>query len=175
MFDLTNCDKEPIHIPGKIQGHGFLISMDRSFMITHCSENAAAFLPVSAARLLNQSVQLLDNYFQKENGPDFIIQVIKSAEKSGGLELSNPYAVYINENAFNLVISLSNDLYLLEFEPEISDLEWDLHSIVSRSISAILANLRLTSLLAKSAEEIRKIIGYDRVMIYKFHFVFCNF
>ena len=26
--DITNCDKEPIHVLGKIQGHGFLIAVD---------------------------------------------------------------------------------------------------------------------------------------------------
>ncbi|RZK16936.1 MAG: hypothetical protein EOO43_14000, partial [Flavobacterium sp.] len=28
QVDLSNCDREPIHIPGRIQSHGFLIVLD---------------------------------------------------------------------------------------------------------------------------------------------------
>ena len=28
--DLTNCDREPIHIPGAIQPHGILLVVSRS-------------------------------------------------------------------------------------------------------------------------------------------------
>ena len=31
QVDLTNCDREPIHIPGSIQPHGFLLAVDASF------------------------------------------------------------------------------------------------------------------------------------------------
>jgi light-regulated signal transduction histidine kinase (bacteriophytochrome) len=27
-LDLTNCDREPIHIPGQIQAHGALLAFD---------------------------------------------------------------------------------------------------------------------------------------------------
>jgi two-component system, chemotaxis family, sensor kinase Cph1 len=30
VADLTNCDREPIHIPGSIQPHGVLIVLDHS-------------------------------------------------------------------------------------------------------------------------------------------------
>ncbi|RZM20272.1 MAG: hypothetical protein EOO88_36665, partial [Pedobacter sp.] len=38
--NLTNCDKEPIHIPGKVQSHGFLIAVNSSSLqISFVSEN----------------------------------------------------------------------------------------------------------------------------------------
>ncbi|MCC6919096.1 MAG: hypothetical protein IT548_07815, partial [Alphaproteobacteria bacterium] len=40
--DLTNCDREPIHIPGSIQPHGSLIACDASAAIVlRHSRNAA--------------------------------------------------------------------------------------------------------------------------------------
>ncbi len=42
--DLTNCDREPIHIPGRIQSFGTLIAVSHDWMITHTSENAGATL-----------------------------------------------------------------------------------------------------------------------------------
>ena len=43
--DLTNCDREPIHIPGSIQPHGAMLVFDRDRkIVTHASANAAAML-----------------------------------------------------------------------------------------------------------------------------------
>lgn len=51
--DLTNCDREPIHIPGKIQSQGFLIAVNSSTnRISFVSENVSQFLKISPAKLL---------------------------------------------------------------------------------------------------------------------------
>ena len=43
--DLTNCDREPIHIPGSIQQHGaMLVCTPNDMQITHASANAARFI-----------------------------------------------------------------------------------------------------------------------------------
>ena len=42
-LDLTACDREPIHIVGSVQPHGFLLSLDvRSLAIVQASANAPA-------------------------------------------------------------------------------------------------------------------------------------
>ncbi len=47
--DLAECDREPIHIPGAIQGHGALIAMaEPGLTIVHVSANIGAFLGVEA-------------------------------------------------------------------------------------------------------------------------------
>ena len=43
--DLTNCDREPIHIPGHIQAHGVLLVFDAAVeRLQFASANVAAFL-----------------------------------------------------------------------------------------------------------------------------------
>ena len=43
--DLTNCDREPIHVPGSIQPHGFVLMLDEdSRLIAQASENVADFM-----------------------------------------------------------------------------------------------------------------------------------
>ncbi|HEY0786332.1 MAG TPA: ATP-binding protein [Acidobacteriaceae bacterium] len=43
--DLSSCDREPIHIPGSIQPHGFLLSLDpETLRVREASENAAGYL-----------------------------------------------------------------------------------------------------------------------------------
>ena len=61
---LENCSREPIHIPGKVQDHGFLIAIDGTFRITYCSENVVNFFGIPATALLNQPAGVLDSYLR---------------------------------------------------------------------------------------------------------------
>ena len=42
--DLTNCDREPIHLLGGVQNYGCLIATSADFMINHVSENLREIL-----------------------------------------------------------------------------------------------------------------------------------
>ena len=45
VVSITNCESEPIHIPGSIQPHGFLLAVTVvDFTIAYCSENCFEFL-----------------------------------------------------------------------------------------------------------------------------------
>lgn len=173
MFNvnLTNCDQEPIHIPGKIQGHGFLIVADRDYNITCCSENISQFLLVSPTLLLQQPLGVLERYIINPASSGFLIQLLILGTANNNFDSFNPYAIEIQHQPFNLVISLTEDgeHYLLEFEPEFSNLKSDLQRTMGRSLSEILAVADLSELLHKAATQIKNVIGYDRVMIYKFH------
>ena len=167
--DLTNCDREPIHIPGKIQAHGFMIAVDKSFVITHCSENIRQFLNTEAHTLLGQSLSNLENLFSTEGSSSFVKQLVDAGMTIKDFAPQNPYPVIIQQQTFNLVLSQSKQLFILEFEPEYSDLQQELHNILGASISDMLTDSALNQLLIKTAIQIKRIIGYDRVMIYRFH------
>lgn len=166
--DLSNCEREPIHIPGNIQSHGFLIAINHDFEITYCSENIAIFAPVTAISLLGTSVDFLETTILKKM-EGFIAKLINIAQTEEGFRPVNPYPVTISGNTFNLIIGFSEDQYLLEFEPTVSDLEPDLQQAIGSTLSEILANANLSRLIDKTAQQIRTLIGYDRVMVYKFH------
>lgn len=52
--DLSNCDKEPIHIIGTIQAHGFLLLLDtESKTIRQVSQNIDLITGSPAEELLN--------------------------------------------------------------------------------------------------------------------------
>jgi len=167
--DLSNCDREPIHIPGKIQGHGFLIGIDQQYIVTYCSENISEFLPPTPALLLGKTLGQLDAYLEKTDPPDFLIQLIKLSHRENGFEPPNPYPLKIRNEIFNVILSRSGDHFLLEFEPEISSLRSDVSRLIGGSLSEMLGDTDLGKLLNNAAEQIKKVIGYDRVMIYKFH------
>ena len=54
QVDLTNCDREPIHIPGSVQPFGFLLALVSDFTICMASENAPDFLGHDLSWLLQR-------------------------------------------------------------------------------------------------------------------------
>ncbi|MGC4030747.1 MAG: hypothetical protein QM754_03210 [Tepidisphaeraceae bacterium] len=48
--DLTNCDREPIHIPGSVQPHGVLLVLDALQCVVSCSQNIEQHLGVAAGK-----------------------------------------------------------------------------------------------------------------------------
>ena len=49
---VTECDKEPIHLLGKIQNHGFMVILDSAGVVTYLSKNASHYLNDSATDLM---------------------------------------------------------------------------------------------------------------------------
>jgi len=167
LVDLNNCNIEPIHIPGQIQSHGFLIVIDQNQIIRFYSENIYSYLKLPGIRLLGQPISSIEPIIGKNEPPYFINQLIVFG-RTNGFDQTNPFQTDIQGQAFHLIISQSEDYFLLEFEPSQSDLSLDIQKMVGRSISEMLADKNLQNLLNNTALQIKSIINYDRVMIYKF-------
>jgi len=79
--DLTNCDREPIHIPGHIQSHGFMIVVDENFFIRYYSENLFEFVPDAPTNLLGSNIQIMTPFTKEVNGSDFSLSQLISFGK----------------------------------------------------------------------------------------------
>lgn len=166
--DLTNCDREPIHIPGKIQAHGFLVAVNGNGIICYISENIANFLPVNARQLLNKNLAELEALLLQDEAPGFLSQLLQLGRHAKGFDNLNPYLISMDQAQFNLILSKSGAYYLLEFEPAMGATELDIQKIIGRSVTEMLAGKQLKYLLDNAALQIKNLIGYDRIMIYKF-------
>ena len=58
-YDLTNCDREPIHLLGGIQPIGFLIAASSDWIITRVSANIGDWCDTSPNELLGTSLRSL--------------------------------------------------------------------------------------------------------------------
>lgn len=163
---LDNCENEPIHIPGSIQDHGFLIALDQSATVRFCSENIQSFLNIAAVQLLGKKLPEIE-VFGEETGHQLSAMVILSAKQENNSQNSFQYS--LNEKAFHVIINHHNNYVTLDFEPAGAGLEHDIQSLIGKSLSEILSDNNLNRLLNNAASQIKKIIGYDRVMVYKFH------
>jgi chemotaxis family two-component system sensor kinase Cph1 len=166
--DLSNCDNEPIHIPGQIQSHGFLIAVDANCIIKYHSENIAEFLPTLPLDLLGRPIRDIEPLIGANEPPDFINQLISFGRANKTFDQTNPFSTDIQGNPFYLIINISGPLFLLEFEPVESDLKNDVQRMIGRSISEMLVDKDLDNLLKNTASQVKKVIDYDRVMIYRF-------
>lgn len=166
--DLSNCDKEPIHIPGQIQSHGFLIVIDQDFVIRYHSDNIPLFIEGADENLIGKHINNVHSLIGRNEPKDFIVQLITFGRNNRGFEQTNPFITDIQGKPFYLIISATENYYLLEFEPAESDLTIDLQKIIGKSVSEMLADKNLQNLLNNSAQQVKQIINYDRVMIYRF-------
>jgi chemotaxis family two-component system sensor kinase Cph1 len=168
QVDLTNCDIEPIHIPGQVQSHGFIIVLDQECVIRYYSDNTKEFLPGVTGKLLGKPVEYIEIRLEMAQQPDFLRKLINSKSGAKNFERINPIPIEISGIAFYLVISVSNNYYLLEFEPAVSNFDLDVQSMMGRTIAEILSYSDMQELLDNSAKQVKEIIQYDRVMIYRF-------
>ncbi|WP_261381001.1 ATP-binding protein [Mucilaginibacter pallidiroseus] len=166
-IDFTNCDREPIHIPGKIQSHGFLIVIDQDFIVRYHSENLSDYLKGLPNVILGQPVSSLQPLIDRNEPPEYISNLIVLG-KTNGFQQTNPFNAHIGSKTFHLIISSFDKYYALEFEPSESDTGNDIQRQVGRSISEMLTDRNLQKILNNTVIQVKKVIGYDRVMVYRF-------
>lgn len=166
--NLTNCDVEPIHIPGKIQAHGFLVAVNsNNFAIKYVSDNIEEHLGVEPKEILGKNISFFNKVLQDKAEVVDLENLLTLGARQAGFDIINPYKIKINEQPFYLIIHKSNGSFVLEFEP--ATLEYDIQNVIGKAVSEILINKSLDKLLTKTAQEVKNMIEYDRIMIYKFH------
>ncbi len=163
IVNLTNCEHEPIHIPGSIQPHGFLIAVKKKdHAIDFCSANSLAYTNLRPEQLLSKNTEEVFGKAQQQKIQNYISN--QSASFSSPLELE------LNGSLYNVSIHGSGERYILEFEPGVSSSS-DLSAFYNQTRQFVTYMERSTSLqtLCQAvADETRSITGYDRVMIYRF-------
>ncbi|WP_433811954.1 ATP-binding protein [Flavobacterium johnsoniae] len=162
IVTLTNCEHEPIHIPGSIQPHGFLIGVNSSWEIDFCTENISSFIDV-------QHTQVLGKNFAVVFGSRSHEQILEYINED---KIQNVFPLEINllGKSFQVSIHKSYDIYVLEAEPKFADREKlaDVYTQTIQFVTQMNNTTSLKDLCALVAEGTREITGYDRVMIYKF-------
>jgi light-regulated signal transduction histidine kinase (bacteriophytochrome) len=159
--DLTNCDREPIHIPGSIQPYGCLLVTDMSggAVLRH-SGNLASMLGIEGdviGRRLDEVVG------------DEVAHTLRNALATTD-DPARPalrMAVPLPAGAFDVSVHRLNDVAIMEFEPASAHSDQPLET-ARMLISRIRAISGIDELVEKSARLVFAMLGYDRVMIYRF-------
>ncbi len=163
LASLTNCESEPIHIPGSIQPFGFLLGVRRGvLLIEYCSANTDAFIGVVPQDLLGKPLAEL----LSAEGVIQLQEYLFTEDASSG----NPFIIGINGTVYNVHTRHRSELLLLEFEPKpVTELTLaQLYGQMKRFTHGAEQAASLKALSQMIAEETRAITGFDRVMIYRF-------
>lgn len=162
IVNLENCEDEPIHIPGMIQPHGILISIDSETEVVNvCSENVSTFLDFDYSEVLGNPIdKLFDSDF---------IQLLRDF-KLDSAENKSTFTTIWNKNSLAFSLHKSQGSIVIEAEPtdvQAND-EAKLYASSKKLLSYIQDTNSLKELCQSVAFSIKNITGYDRVMIYKF-------
>ncbi|HMJ10324.1 MAG TPA: hypothetical protein VK524_02905, partial [Polyangiaceae bacterium] len=86
VVDLTNCDREPIHVPGAIQPHGVLFALaEPELTVVQASDNVPHHLGLDVAEVLGQA---LGNVLEGVS-----LEKLRTALADDGAEDLNPLRV----------------------------------------------------------------------------------
>ena len=165
--DLTNCDREPIHIPAAIQPHGVLLVLSQpDWIIIQASQNTDPYLGQSVESLLGQPLSNLLTDPQ-------LRQITSCLQEN--FEAVNPlrFEITVGDTVkiFSAVIHRSEEVIVLELEQEEipeSVSFFDFYSLVKRPVGRLQKTQTLSDLCQVAVEELKKITGFDRVMVYRF-------
>ncbi|SFB28954.1 PAS domain S-box-containing protein/diguanylate cyclase (GGDEF) domain-containing protein [Cohnella sp. OV330] len=168
-IDLTNCEKEPIHIPGMIQPHGALLAAanDEARTVVQCSRNTDLLLGATAESLLGQPLSAVI-------GERALAFIEESLARPAAGDMQHFLEMKIDlpggPAEFFAIFHVSDDLLIVELErpadgdaPAVDDFEW---------VQAFFTRIKRTHSRAGAsqvaAELVKDILGYDRVMVYEF-------
>lgn len=165
VVDLTNCDREAIHIPGSVQAHGFLLAVDDDGFVAMASQNSGRFLGRPVNAVLGASLV------------DLLPEQGKSLLKSIASEQLNTTARFLcaipnpsnHEHLLEITVHRSGGLAILEFEESGQRIDVD---ELSGKLYRMIADVELLhtpdALSAAAVDNLRLLTGFDRVLLYNF-------
>lgn len=167
VVDLTNCDREPIHLPGSVQPHGAMLVCDpTTFRITFASANLLEITGCEPGAALGAELATI-------LGADAAHDVRNAAAKTGGSEIAGVVLgvrLHGRTTPVNLVIHHHLGRAFVEIEPSTDggDSARDALDTTQTLIRRISLESDIAGITTTGARLLRAMLGYDRVMIYQF-------
>jgi chemotaxis family two-component system sensor kinase Cph1 len=169
-INFTNFEAQPIHTSGAIQPHGVvLVLQEPELSILQVSTNSFALFGISPQDMLHKQLEEVLDPFQ--------IERIKAGLAEESLDFINPTKIWVRRKGddylvFDAVFHRSHDGFLiLELEPALSQENipfLSFYHLARASINQLEATSNLRDFCQIIVREVRKVTGFDRVMLYKF-------
>lgn len=169
-LDLASCDREPIHLLGAVQGFGFLLAADPDGTVRHASANVGHHLGIPAAEAIGRplrdllrrgAVHEIGGALQALYGPN-------QTERLFGVDLVEgrpPYDVAVHQAPGD---GEEAPWTVVEAEPSAAEPRFDPVSTVKGMMARLLSAPTLDGMHERAARQLRVVLGFDRVMVYRF-------
>lgn len=165
-LNLSECEKEQIHIPNLIQPYGFVIVFNKQdLLIKRCSQNFD-----------NSSIGPISNLFNKPIYGMFPYSISRLIEKNIDFSvhkrqviLNQSFPEFI-DRPINIILCDAGSEVIIELFSSFSDADnfelIDFH--LNHIIRKIVTTQDMYSVFEIAVNEIKTLTGYDRVMVYRF-------
>ncbi|HEV2610801.1 MAG TPA: ATP-binding protein [Noviherbaspirillum sp.] len=166
--DIALCDREPIHIPGSIQPHGFLVGVRREDLsILQASSNIYLFSSgVPVEELIGKDIAALTGRNNREQLLTWI-----TAENIESRICYLGTMTLAHSGSFDVLAHVSDGLLILEFEPTSRQSGADfrlLYPVVGKFISSISDADSVQTMSQLAVDQIKSLTGFGRVLLYRF-------
>src|SRR4051812_2554086 len=161
MVDVTDCDREPIHIPGTIQPFGVLFVLAApSLTITQVSENVGDHLPFRVEQVLGRPLSTMMD-------PVSVAQVTEALSKERWRDM-NPLQIGAHGTQFDAIVHRHEGAAILELEPNYGP-PVAMHHPFRSALLRIQRVVTSAELAEVVVQEMRRVTGVERVLFYRFH------
>ena len=162
VVDLTNCDREPIHISGSIQPHGVLLALrEPELLIEQASQNSDVHLGRRTEDVVGTRLsELLD-----EESARAVHAVLGHRRLTG----VNPLDIRVGGSRFDGILHRHDGIVILELEPRTASADpasW--HARLRMALADLQLADTLSSLYQTVVRAVRRLTGFERVMLYRF-------
>ena len=163
--DITNCDREPIHIPGSVQPHGALLALDpEELQIVQAGGNTIQILGVEPIELLQRNIA---DWFAPER-----VAYLRTLLDNEGPMMRPVHAFTIASKqgweTVDTFVYRSGKLVVVELEPVRENSPEDTLALVQAMLARVQQAGTPQEFCQRLAEEVRRVSGFDRVMVYRF-------
>ena len=165
--DLTNCEREQIHIPGRIQHFGALIALTSDRMVQHASANIETVFGIPANEIIGRPLTGLVSRRLLHD----LLGALQMLERPDSVErLFNRRLSDEDDDGplFDITVHRSGTALIMELEAVTADAPSDLVGFVRPMIERVTAAESIPELCRLAARQIKALTGYDRVMVYRF-------
>ncbi|MBE9050725.1 GAF domain-containing protein [Nostocales cyanobacterium LEGE 11386] len=169
-INVASLKEAPIHLFKHIQPHGVLLVLEEpDLKILQVSNNTWKIFGINPEDILQKKLEDLLDSFQ--------IERIKAGVSQGNLEFVNPTKIWVRKKGddyvvFDAVFHRNTEGFLiLELEPAISSENipfLSFYHLAKASINQLEKTANLHDFCQIIVQEVRKVTGFDRVMLYKF-------
>jgi chemotaxis family two-component system sensor kinase Cph1 len=178
--DLSNCEREPIHVPGSIQPRGVLLAVSEpDLVVVQVSENLAGLVGVDPSDALGRRLP-------EVLGVAAAGAVARSASAFGDLRERNPVEITLDVEGSPVPVdallhraavgpddgvSPPTALLVVELEPARGPRPFSFpntYQAVRGTVGELNRATSLQELYDITAQAVRELTGFDRVMVYRY-------
>ncbi|MGL5074262.1 MAG: cyanobacterial phytochrome A, partial [Waterburya sp.] len=170
VTNLNELERQAIHTSSMIQPHGMILVLEEpNLNIVQATTNCHYAFGIKAQEIIGKTLEELFDPFQ--------VDLIQKGVTQENLDFINPTKMWVRKNGgeyaiFDGVFHRNKDgILILELEPAESQETipfLSFYHLAKASINQLQDSASLKDYCQIIVQEVRKVTGFDRVMLYKF-------